>query len=159
MLPYRDSRLTYIALGIFFLIVLGYAYYEARGILFGPTITVSSDLTELHGRIAVIKGQADRIASLSMNGKTIPVTETGAFEELYILALGYNRVTLDAQDKYGRRRSKTIEIVYNPSPVADSGSVQGTSTPPTNDPAPAAPTPSEDGPDESAEASTTPLAE
>ena len=114
MLPYRDNRLTYIALGIFFLIILGYAYYEARGLLFGPSITVSSDITEVHDPFVTIKGQADRIASLSMNGKTIPVTEDGAFEEPYLLSVGYNRIVLDASDKYGRTRRQAIEIVYTP---------------------------------------------
>jgi len=114
MLPYRDNRLTYIALGIFFLIILGYAYYEARGLLFGPSITVSSDITEVHDPFITIKGQADRIASLLMNGKTIPVTEDGAFEEPYLLSVGYNRIVLDASDKYGRTRRQAIEIVYTP---------------------------------------------
>jgi len=114
MLPYRDSRLTYIALGVFFLIVLGYAYYEARGLLFGPSITVSSSVTEVHEPFILIKGQADRIASLSMNGKTIPVTENGAFEEPYLLSPGYNRIVFDAVDKYGRSRRQAVEIVYTP---------------------------------------------
>ena len=114
MLPYRDNRLTYIALGVFFLIILGYAYYEARGLLFGPSITVSSDITEVHDPFITIKGQADRIASLLMNGKTIPVTEDGAFEEPYLLSVGYNRIVLDASDKYGRTRRQAIEIVYTP---------------------------------------------
>lgn len=115
MLPYRDSRLTYIALGIFFLIVLGYAYFEAQGLLFGPSITVTSTVTEVHEPFITIKGKAERIASLSMNGKTISVTEEGAFEEPYLLAPGYNRIALDARDKYGRSRSAAIEIVYTPS--------------------------------------------
>ncbi len=114
MLPYRDSRLTYIALGIFFLIVIGYAYFEARGVLFGPSISTALQETEVHEPFIMIKGQADRIASLLMNGKAISVTETGTFEEPYLLAPGYNRVVLDARDKYGRSRSKVIEIVYTP---------------------------------------------
>ncbi|OGG56755.1 hypothetical protein A3D71_03710 [Candidatus Kaiserbacteria bacterium RIFCSPHIGHO2_02_FULL_55_20] len=115
MLPYRDSRLTYIALAIFFLIVLGYAYYEARGLLFGPTITVNSSIAEVHDPFVTIKGRADRISSISMNGKSIPVTEDGVFEEPYLLSPGYNRIVLDASDKYGRTRRQAIEIVYTPS--------------------------------------------
>ncbi|OGG52848.1 hypothetical protein A2851_04730 [Candidatus Kaiserbacteria bacterium RIFCSPHIGHO2_01_FULL_53_29] len=115
MLPYRDSRVTYVALGIFFLIVLGYAYFEARGLIFGPSITVPSKVTEVHDPFVTIKGQADRIASLSMNGKTITVTESGGFEEPYLLAPGYNRIILDAKDKYGRSTRQAIEIIYTPS--------------------------------------------
>ncbi|MDO8514630.1 MAG: hypothetical protein Q7S50_03745 [bacterium] len=131
MLPYRDSRLTYIALGIFFLIVLGYAYFEARGLLYGPSITIPSEVTEVHDPLVTIKGKADRISALSMNGKTISVTEDGVFEEQYLLAVGYNRIVLEAQDKYGRHRSKVIEVVYTPS----------TSTPSTIESASSTPTP------------------
>ena len=115
MLPYRDSRLTYIALAAFFLIIIGYAYFEARGLLFGPSITVTSEVTEVHDPLIRIAGKADRISSLSMNGKTISVTEDGVFEEQYLLAEGYNRIVLDAKDKYGRTSRKVIEIVYTPS--------------------------------------------
>jgi len=144
MLPYRDSRLTYIALGIFFLIVIGYAYYEARGLLFGPSITVSSGITEVREPFIVIKGRADRIASLSMNGKTIPVTEEGVFEEPYLLSPGYNRIVLDAADKYGRSRRQAIEIVYTPATntgltdstsLTASSSPQATTTPASSTPA------------------------
>ena len=118
MLPYRDSRLTYIALGIFFIIVLGYAYYEARGLLFGPSITVPSEVVEVHDQMVSIKGRADRISSLSMNGNILSVTEDGTFDEPYLLAPGYNRIVLDATDKYGRTRTKTIEITYTPTSPA-----------------------------------------
>ena len=134
MLPYRDSRLTYIALGIFFLIVVGYAYFEARGLLFGPSITVSSEITEVHDPFVMIKGQADRIASLSMNGKVIPVTENGMFEEPYLLSPGYNRIVLDATDKYGRKRSHAIEIVYTPDPNAKNTVQNPTATSSTSTP-------------------------
>lgn len=115
MLPYRDSRLTKIALGVFFLLVIGYAYFEAQGILFGPSISIPTNSIEVHDPFIIIKGQADRISSLSMNGKEIQVTESGAFEEPYLLAEGLNRIVLDAKDKYGRTSRKVIEVVYTPS--------------------------------------------
>lgn len=112
MLPYRDSRLTQVALGLFFVLLIGYGYFEARGLLFGPSITVTSSVTEVHDPFVMIQGHADRISSISMNGKAIKVTETGEFSEPYVLSPGYNRIVLDARDKYGRSRSQTIEVVY-----------------------------------------------
>ncbi len=112
MLPYRDSRLTQIALGLFFLLLIGYAYFEAQGLLFGPSITVTSQVSSVYDPFVLIQGHADRISSLLMNGKSIQVTEKGDFSEPYVLARGYNRVILDARDKYGRRSSKTIAIMY-----------------------------------------------
>ncbi len=128
MLPYRDSRLTYIALGIFFLIIVGYAYFEARGMLYGPRITVTSQVTEVHEPFVTIKGRADRISALTMNGGTVPVTEDGVFEEPYLLAEGYNRIVLDASDKYGRSKRQVIEIVYTPSPSKTSEGEPSAST-------------------------------
>jgi hypothetical protein len=119
MLPYRDSRLTRIILGIFFLIVLGYAYYEARGLLFGPTISISSGATNIvESPYVLIQGQADRIASLAVDGNPIQVTETGAFQEPYVLSPGVNRIVFDAKDKYGHTTEKVVEIVYQPSASA-----------------------------------------
>jgi hypothetical protein len=112
MLPHRDSRVTKIALAIFFILILGYGYYEARGLLFGPVITVTSSVSIVYSPAITIRGKADRIASLSMNGKQITVTEDGVFEEPFVLAPGDNHIMLDAVDKYGRTRQKVFEIVY-----------------------------------------------
>lgn len=128
MLPYRDSRITRIAIGIFFLIVAGYAYYELRGILYGPVITVSSKVTEVHDPFVSITGSASRISSLSMNGKAVLVTQTGAFDEPYLLAPGLNRIVLEAKDKYGRSRMSLIQILYTPLPGATSTPATATST-------------------------------
>ena len=83
MLPYRDSRITTIAIVVFFVLVLGYAYLK-RAIALRSRITVSSGTTEVHDPFIQIKGTADRISSLSMNGKQINVTEGGVFDEPYL---------------------------------------------------------------------------
>ena len=114
MIPYRDSRLIKIGLIVFFILVLIYAYFEARGILFGPTITISPRALETTSAYVKIQGTAQRISSISMNGKQISITETGAFDEPYVLVPGYNRIALDATDKYGKKTERVIEVVYNP---------------------------------------------
>lgn len=114
MLPYRDSRLTRIALVIFFLIIAGYAYFEARGILFGPTIDVSQSIEEVSDPYIELTGTTSHIASLEMNGANVPVTEAGAFDIPYALSPGDNRIVLDAQDKYGHATEKVVQIVYVP---------------------------------------------
>jgi hypothetical protein len=111
MLPYRDSRVTQIVLGVFFVVLLGYTYFEAQGLLFGPTIDVSAP-AEVYEPYVIISGKAERISSLSMNGQGLNVTESGSFSAPYLLAPGYNRIVLDAKDKYGRTRSQILQIVY-----------------------------------------------
>jgi len=127
MLPYRDSRITKIILALFFVLVILYAYYEARGLLFGPSIDVPKETSVVHDRLITVHGKAARIAELTMNGKPITVTEDGAFEEQYLLNNGYNRIVLRAQDRYGRARESVIEVVYEPlskeTPTTDSSTV------------------------------------
>lgn len=115
MLPYRDSRLTQIALVIFFLAVAAYAYFEVRGILYGPSITIESSVATVHERYVLISGRADRIASLSVDGAPVSVTKDGSFEVPYLLAPGINQIIFDAKDSYGHTTSKTVEVVYAPS--------------------------------------------
>lgn len=114
MLPYRHSRISSFVIGLFFLAVLGYAYYEARAYLYGPRITVPATQTVVHDPVVLIRGKADHIASLFMNGKQIPVDENGVFEQPYALAPGYNKVLLYATDQYGAGREESIEVLYEP---------------------------------------------
>ena len=111
MRSYRDSRLVKIFLVVFFLIVIGYAYYEARGMLFGPKISINTTELTVSDPFVTIKGHADRIASLLMNGRPISVTEDGVFEEPFVLSPGINHVIFEAKDKYGRMSERIVELV------------------------------------------------
>jgi hypothetical protein len=112
MLPHRDSKLTRIGLIVFFIVIVLYGLYEAQGLLFGPKINVSTETITVREPYVKIEGRADRIVALSMNGKQIPVTEEGEFNEPYLLAKGQNRIALEARDTYGRKTSRFVEIFY-----------------------------------------------
>ncbi len=134
MLPHRDSRLTRFVLIGFFIAVLAYAYFEGRGLLFGPKIEIAPRVMEVTEQSVTIQGHADRIVSLSMNGKAIPITEDGDFEEVYILAPGYNRVDLVARDRYGKTATERVEIIYtSQAPAAPSPTSTPSSTTPIVD--------------------------
>lgn len=114
MLPYRDSRFVRIILGLFFLLLLGYAIYEAQGLFFGPVIEVPEGSVSVSDQLVAIRGRASRITELRLNGKTIPVTENGEFDEPFLLAEGSNRLILEARDARGRTARKVLDIVYRP---------------------------------------------
>lgn len=114
MLPYHDSRLTKIILVTFFIIVAAYAYYEGRGLLYGPTIKLENRVMEVSEPLITVEGEVARIVRLTMNGAPIPVTEEGVFSEEYVLAPGYNRIVLVASDRYGKSTERTIEVIYTP---------------------------------------------
>jgi hypothetical protein len=116
MLPYRNNKIAAIAILLFFLAVIGYAYFEARNILYGPQINIGSPDAPLsvHEPLIHIRGQAANITELRMNGDPVSVTEAGAFDEALLLAVGYNKVMLTASDKFGRSTSRSLEILYSP---------------------------------------------
>lgn len=113
MLPY-SSRLSRVILLLFFLLVIGYGFFEAQAILWGPRIEIASTPTEVTDQYVRIQGSATHIASLSMNGAEIPVTESGEFDEPFLLADGENRILLEATDRYGNTTEKTVTIYYTP---------------------------------------------
>lgn len=112
MLPYRDSRFTKVVLVLFFVAVAAYAFFEGRGLLYGPSISIENRVMEVSEPLITIEGSASRIATLSMNGHVIPLTEDGEFAEDYLLKPGYNRITLMARDRYGKKVERSIEILY-----------------------------------------------
>ena len=116
MLPYRNNKIAAIAILLFFLAVIGYAYFEARNILYGPQINIGSPDAPLsvHEALVHIRGQAANITELRMNGDPVSVTEAGAFDEALLLAVGYNKIVLTANDKFGRSTSRSLEILYSP---------------------------------------------
>lgn len=115
MLPYRDSRITKIALIVFFILIAGYAYYEGRGLLYGPVLEIENRALEVTEPFVTIEGETRRISALFLNGAQIPVTEEGSFSEGYVLTPGYNRIMLSARDRWGTLTERAIEIVYTPS--------------------------------------------
>ncbi|MEK7098641.1 MAG: hypothetical protein AAB908_01950 [Patescibacteria group bacterium] len=134
MLPYRDSKIMRIALALFFILLLGYAIYEAQGLLFGPTIDVPHGSITVTDPFTTVKGRAERISELRLNGKAIPVTENGGFEEPFLLAPGSNRLVLEARDARGRTTRKVLDIIYNPAPgstPSKSSTPAGTTTEPS----------------------------
>jgi hypothetical protein len=126
MAPPRDSKLLRTFLIIFFVLLTAYALYEAWGMLFGPVITVPEEAITVTEAYTLIRGHAERITELRLNGKPIPVTENGDFEEPYLLAEGSNYLILEARDARGRMTQETLTIFYKPPP---SSPPVGTTTP------------------------------
>lgn len=110
---FKANKIRSIVLSVFFLAVLGYAYFEAQSILFGPSISIASpqEVTVAEPYVR-IRGQAQNIVEVRLQGRPIPVTEAGAFNELYVLMPGYNTIVITARDKLGRETERELRIVY-----------------------------------------------
>jgi len=58
-----------------------------------------------------IKGKAQNISYINMNGRQIFVNEGGIFDEKYIMAKGRNIITIEAKDRFDRMERKILDIV------------------------------------------------
>lgn len=114
----RNVKLT-IGLGIFaiFAILIGlYAYSQSREYLKGPQIVINepqNGATLLEAPI-VIAGNAQNVSRITLNGASIFVDSKGDFREKLLLLPGYNILTISAEDRFGRKAEKTLELVYRP---------------------------------------------
>lgn len=106
--------LKYSTIGIFILIITSYAAYQAKSIVEGPIIVItspksgSSSLTSLID----IEGHTNNIKTIDINNRPIFIDDNGFFREKHLLSTGYNIILIQAKDKFNRSTQKTIEITY-----------------------------------------------
>jgi len=110
----RDA-LYYAVIASIILVFIGYAVFQARFLLTGPTVTfVDPPGTIQTQRQITLKGTAQNIVYISLNGRQIYTDKTGYFKEDLILENGYTIATVSVRDRYGRTRSYTQNFVYTP---------------------------------------------
>lgn len=104
----------WIALGAL-AIIIGYGAFQAKNLAEGPKLAVLSPLSgaTVHDSLVEIKGTAQNIAFLTLDGNKIFTNETGAYNEKILLSPGYNVITLEAKDRFGRTTRKELQVMYN----------------------------------------------
>ena len=131
MLPYQSTRIATVVIVLFFIAVLGYALFAGRKLLQGPAILVDSgQVVRSTQQVVAIKGTAERIVELRIDGRPVPVTEQGAFDDEVSLAPGLNRIELTASDKTGRTATKVLQVYYDAPATTTPSSTTATSSPP-----------------------------
>jgi len=110
--PIKSIKITFftlLTLGIFY-----YVYHQMEDYLKGPVLVLTepSDNSTLYQDDVLIKGYAQNISYISMNGKQIFTDQTGQFSEEMLLAEGFNLIEIVVEDKYGRKNQQTLKLVY-----------------------------------------------
>lgn len=97
------------------LAALWYVSYQARNLLTGPEIALSSEPAVVqHEPTVHIEGMAHNITALTVNGSPIFTDEEGRFKKKLVLENGYTIMTIEATDRFGRKESLTRHFVYTP---------------------------------------------
>lgn len=111
------NLIRYGSMALLALIIVSYSLYQARNLIAGPVITITSPSNGAsfdHSRIE-IEGIAKNVNVISVNDRPIFIDEQGHFKEIELLSPGDNIITLKAKDKFGRSTQRTLEIVYKTS--------------------------------------------
>lgn len=96
-------------------LLLSYVAYQARYLIQGPAIELTSEPDIVQSdRFVMLEGTARNIARITLNGRQIFTDETGQFREALVLENGYTIATLTAYDRYGRATNLARPFVYRP---------------------------------------------
>ena len=101
-------KLTGVALLVVGLVL--YVGYQFRGYLTGPQVAVT-ELRVRNNHVSIV-GRAENISKLTLFGREIFIDEAGAFREEHLLAPGYNVITLEAEDRFGRSRRVEYPVAH-----------------------------------------------
>jgi len=108
------QKIKIAAMAVLFLVMAIYAGLKLKNIFLGPQITIDSPLSGSTYRtpLVTISGQAKRIAKIYFNDRKIFTDTSGNFNESLLLAKGYNILEFKAEDSFGRKISKNVELVF-----------------------------------------------
>lgn len=114
LLTFRDVVRSS-AVFVVVLLVMAYILFQARFLIIGPQIVLTSNPSQMQNeRTIELVGHTDNISHLWLNGRAIFTDPQGNFSTRVVLENGYSEVTLEAQDRYGRRTTLTRSFVYSP---------------------------------------------
>jgi hypothetical protein len=100
---------------ILLLVVIVYAGARTKDLIFGGTLTLSAtQKNDAGSEIITLSGFAKRAKELSVNGRMIPTELSGAFSDTLVLVPGYNVVSVQTKDLFGRVVEKTFATYYTP---------------------------------------------
>ena len=103
------------ALGIGILMAITYVIFQARFLIIGPQIILTTDIPVVHNeRTVYLEGKAFNISRLWLNDRQIFTDSSGTFKEALVLETGYTMSTLRAEDRYGRATTLERSFVYTP---------------------------------------------
>ena len=96
------------------MLIVVYGAFRAKSLVEGPDIAITSpqDGAITSESLTTLSGFAHNISFLTLNGAKIFTDESGAFKERVLLSYGYNIITLEAKDRFGRTAQKTLQLIY-----------------------------------------------
>jgi hypothetical protein len=96
------------------IILFGYGIFELWGYMNGPKLTIISPIngSAVSESLVSIAGKTKNAQKITLNRRDIDRNENGDFSEEILLSYGYNILELAVEDRFGKRDSEILQIVY-----------------------------------------------
>ena len=109
---------TILRLAVIAILISSFSIYglsRSKNILSGPELKIDSPSSgdSANNPMVEIKGRAQNVAAVFLNGNQIFTDENGSFKEKLLLAQGYNIIVVNAKDKFGREAKQIREVFIN----------------------------------------------
>jgi hypothetical protein len=94
-------------------IIAAYAIWRSLNYARGPEVIVTEPIngSATASSTIVIRGQANRVNNLTINGMPMYISEDGYFGNILIVFPGTNIITLVGYDQFERKTEQTITII------------------------------------------------
>lgn len=118
MITRKQSHIALYATLLLMAVVGLYGLFQARHLIEGPVIMLDTPANGslLTQSLVTIRGTAHNATKIALNGKDILPDTDGRFSEELLLSEGYNIITVEAEDQFGKRTRRTLEVMYQQSP-------------------------------------------
>ncbi|OGI63380.1 hypothetical protein A2914_00045 [Candidatus Nomurabacteria bacterium RIFCSPLOWO2_01_FULL_41_21] len=102
------------AFSVFFIFIIVYGFFRSRDLIFGVKIRDVNimDGTKITESVNTITGNVKNAVNLILNGREISIDKEGNFKETIALLPGYNIVSIEAKDKFGKSDEKNYQLIY-----------------------------------------------
>jgi hypothetical protein len=109
----RNLSIRETALAGFLGFVALYALFQARYLILGPRISLTSPLngSTATSSLVLVSGVAKNVTYISMNDRPIFLDEKGNFEEKFLAYPGSSTIIIKARDRFGRETEKVTKII------------------------------------------------
>lgn len=97
------------------LLIIGYLLYKTIIITSPPEVVIyePEENWAIDNPLLLVRGKADPVAKVKINGQAVPLDAAGDFNQELVLGLGLNKIEISATKRYSRERVITRTVILN----------------------------------------------
>ena len=100
------------SIALLLILTVSYGVFRIYPLLRGPSITIFNphDGDTVPGTIFEVSGEVSPVKEITLQGRPIPVDESGHFTEIIVAELPYTIIILTATDTHGKTITKRLTV-------------------------------------------------